>query len=176
MKILILGASGSGTTTLGRALAQRLRCAHLDLDDYYWMPTSPPYQQKRDAPDRLQLLRRDLDAASHAIASGSLLGWGSEVEDAFGLIVFLGVPTGIRLERLRQRETARFGRTNPEFLLWASQYDDGPPEGRSLAKHLAWLAGRRCPVLRIDGETSTEERVQQVVSAMASGDASNRLH
>ena len=29
-----LGASGSGTTTLGRALAERLQCPHFDTDDY----------------------------------------------------------------------------------------------------------------------------------------------
>jgi len=36
-RIHILGASGSGTTTLGRALAERLQCPHFDTDDYFWL-------------------------------------------------------------------------------------------------------------------------------------------
>ena len=39
-RIHILGASGSGTTTLGRALAERLQCRHFDTDDYFWLPTT----------------------------------------------------------------------------------------------------------------------------------------
>ena len=36
-RIHILGAAGSGTTTLGRALAERLQCPHFDTDDYFWL-------------------------------------------------------------------------------------------------------------------------------------------
>ena len=42
-RIHILGASGSGTTALGQALAEHLRCPHFDTDDYFWLPTDPPY-------------------------------------------------------------------------------------------------------------------------------------
>jgi adenylate kinase family enzyme len=161
MRILVTGASGSGTTTLGRALAAELQAAHLDLDDCYWLPTQPPYRHKRDAVERLALCVQHLRAPA-LVASGSLVGWGVELEDAFDLIVFLTVPTATRVERLRVRETARYGRADPAFLTWASQYDEGPPEGRSRAKHEAWLAQRRCPVLRIDGDVSTAERVRRV--------------
>jgi len=51
MLILITGASGSGTSTLGAALAKELGIAHLDADDYYWLPTTPPFTAKRDRAD-----------------------------------------------------------------------------------------------------------------------------
>lgn len=162
MKILVIGAAGSGTSTLGRALGARLACRHLDLDDYFWVPTTPPYQQKREAGDRLQALLRDLHATQNVIASGSLVAWGRDAEDAFDLIVFLYVPTALRIERIRQREVERFGQLNPAFLTWAAQYDEGPPEGRSLAKHASWLKERRCPILRIEGDISVDEGVTQV--------------
>jgi adenylate kinase family enzyme len=45
----ILGASGSGATTLGAALAQRLGFTHLDSDDFFWIKTDPPYVTPRRA-------------------------------------------------------------------------------------------------------------------------------
>ena len=47
-RLHILGASGSGTTTLGRALAERLTYLHFDTDDYYWLSTDPPFTAQRD--------------------------------------------------------------------------------------------------------------------------------
>ena len=61
-RIHILGASGSGTTTLGRALAERLQGPHFDTDDYFWLPTDPPYTQRRERTERQRLLMDDLTA------------------------------------------------------------------------------------------------------------------
>jgi adenylate kinase family enzyme len=36
MKILIFGASGSGTTTVGKSLAEILDYIHMEVDDYYY--------------------------------------------------------------------------------------------------------------------------------------------
>jgi adenylate kinase family enzyme len=167
MQILIVGASGSGTTTLGAALALRLGWRHCDGDDYYWLPTLPPYQAKRDAPQRAELLLRDLAEARDAVVSGSVMGWGAAIEDGFDLVVFLYVARELRLQRLRAREIRRHGQADPAFLDWAAQYDEGPPMGRSLAKHEAWLAARQCPVLRIEGDTSVEQRCALVVGSLA---------
>jgi hypothetical protein len=166
MRVLVMGASGSGTTTLGGALAQRLGWAHFDGDDYFWLPTSPPFQQRRDAAERLRLLLSDLERASHAVLSGSITGWGAELEHSFDLIVFLYLPAAVRLARLRDREMQRWGAVDRDFLEWAAQYDEGPPEGRSLAKHQAWLASRGCPVLRLEEDLSVDERLQRVLAAI----------
>jgi adenylate kinase family enzyme len=36
VRVHIFGASGSGTTTLGRTLAERLGVRFFDGDDYFW--------------------------------------------------------------------------------------------------------------------------------------------
>ncbi len=46
-RVHITGAAGSGTTTLGKALAQRWRCRQFDTDDFLWEPGDPPYQAVR---------------------------------------------------------------------------------------------------------------------------------
>ena len=103
-RIHILGASGSGTTTLGHALAERLNYAHFDTDDYFWLPTDPPFTEKREITLRQQLLMDDLTAHGSWILSGSLCGWGDVAIPLFELVVFLWIPPETRMERLRQRE------------------------------------------------------------------------
>lgn len=56
-RVHILGASGSGTTTLGRALAQAWSVPHADADDYFWVPADPPYLQKRPVEERITLMQ-----------------------------------------------------------------------------------------------------------------------
>ena len=52
------------------------------------------------------------------------------------------------------------------FIEWASHYEDGSREGRTRAKHEAWLAKLPCPVLRLDGSRPLAELVTEVASAI----------
>ena len=179
--IHIFGASGSGTTTLGRAVAARLRCSHLDTDDYFWVPTDPPYVTIRPREERCRLLGADLDRVGGFVLSGSICGpgdyWGRPFVERFALAVFLRVPTAVRMRRLRERERERFGAAlepggamheeHVAFLKWAEQYDTFPPTERSLALHEEWIATLACPVLRLDGERPAQELTDEVAAAWA---------
>jgi adenylate kinase family enzyme len=165
MRVLITGASGSGTTTLGRSLAGKLSWSCFDADDYYWLPSDPPFQRKCDPAARVSRFVADLGKVTDAVVSGSIMSWGEELEGSFDLIVFLTVPADIRVARLRQRELQKFGRVDIEFLTWAAQYEDGRLAGRSRQRHERWLADRKCRVLRIDGDTSVEDRVSKILTA-----------
>jgi adenylate kinase family enzyme len=164
MRILITGASGSGTTTLGRTLAESLNLPFFDVDDYYWAPTNPPFQQKRSAQERRSLLVEDLTMIQDgAVLAGSVVDWGAEIEDSFALIVFLIVAAEIRIPRLIKRETDRLGAPQKEFLEWAAQYDEGRLPGRSRAIHERWLSTRRCRILRIEGHVSVREGIRRIL-------------
>ena len=167
LRVLILGASGTGTTTLGCVLGDSLSFSVFDTDDYYWLPSTPPFQRKQDPAIRLAKICQDLEFASPAIISGSILNWGLELEDSLSLIVFLTVPSALRIARLEAREMRLYGKVDQEFLAWAAQYDDGKMSGRSREKHEQWLSQRACPVLRIEGDTSTVDRVARVRAAIA---------
>lgn len=166
MKMLITGASGSGTTSLGKAMAARLGWHFIDTDDHYWLPTKPPYQSKRDTAARLEMMLAELSGHESSIVSGSVMNWGRELEDSFDLIVFLYLDTAIRLRRLKIREERELGQVDPEFIEWASQYDNGTTLGRSLVIHKKWLAKRKCRVLNIEGTLSVEERCELVMEAL----------
>jgi adenylate kinase family enzyme len=176
LRIHVLGASGSGTTTLGAALAERIGCVHLDADEYFWEPTDPPFQSPRSIDQRQSLLEDDTGDLTSWVLSGSLCGWGDFLIPSIQLVVFLWVPTEIRLARLRAREEAEFGadalapggtmrQNHREFLDWAASYDDGDTTMRSMAQHQDWLIRLPCPVLRIEGKSTVENLVQRVLES-----------
>jgi adenylate kinase family enzyme len=100
-RIHIMGASGAGVSSLGRALAGALALPHHDTDDYFWLPTIPPYREMRQADDRLRLMREVFLPRAGWILSGSLNGWGDPLIPDFDLVVFVVTPREIRLQRLR---------------------------------------------------------------------------
>jgi len=175
-RIHILGASGSGTTSLGQALAERLGWPHFDTDTYFWLPTDPPFQKQRPVPDRLAMLAADLDAHSAWVLSGSLCGWGDVLIPRFDLVVFLWVPPDLRLARLREREQRRWGvelapggkmhDIHHAFMAWAAGYDAGDLTMRSRTLHEAWLARLPCPAVRLEGTESHEEHLTQVLAGL----------
>jgi adenylate kinase family enzyme len=169
LKVHIVGASGSGTTTLARALAPALGATALDSDDYFWWPTDPPFRDRRDRAVRHRLVMADLVQHPRAILSGAIIGWGDDVEHAFDLVVFLSLPHDLRVSRLRARELARYGRINEPFIAWAAGYDDDPPTSptRNRRRQLEWLTARRCPVLRLEGDLTVAERVARVLEQLA---------
>lgn len=167
MRVLITGASGTGTTTLGQALAEQLGVAFFDADNYYWLPTTPRFNVKRSSTSRLELILGDLQKEQSAIVAGSVVNWGIELEDGFSLIVFLTLNTEIRLARLSARELSQRGEINSEFIIWAAQYEKGYLPGRSLARQERWLSERStCPVLRLDGDLPVTERLKRVMEVL----------
>jgi adenylate kinase family enzyme len=109
VRIHVLGASGSGTTTLGKALAGNLDIPHLDTDDFFWMPTNPPYTTPRDVEARVALLQQQARADTGWVLSGSALKWARPFEPLYDLVVFLRIDPVIRMERIRRREVSRYG-------------------------------------------------------------------
>lgn len=174
-RIYVTGAAGSGVTTLGRVLSSGLGLVHVDCDDFYWMPTDPPYTTKRPAAERVPLIRRALGDAGWVL-TGSFDGWGDPLIDRVGLIVFLSTPQTVRLARLAAREKQRFGDRilpggdmygiNRSFMDWAAGYEQSGFNGRNRARHEAWLARQNAPVLRLDGETPPVELVDAVSVAL----------
>ena len=146
--IHIFGASGSGTTTISQKVCGHTGYSHFDSDSYFWLggppPPPDPFTVTRGRGDYAALMDRDLNSSPHWVLSGSVTGWYDELVSVFDLIVFVYVPTDIRMERLRRREAERYGdailpgnsrhQASAEFIEWASAYDSGTRSGRSCRK------------------------------------------
>lgn len=164
--IHLYGASGSGTSSLGRYIAEKSGCFFMDTDDYYWAPTNPPFTLKRTPEERLELINKELEKHEKVVLSGSLVGWGDELIPDITFAIRVVTDTDTRLQRIKQREKARFGarieqggdmyETHVEFLKWASEYDTGGINMRSKLRHDEWQKLLTCPICIVDGSESFE--------------------
>lgn len=105
--IHIFGASGAGTSTLGKKICEELGYFFMDTDDYFWEPTDPKYTVKRSFEERLRLMKEDIEKHDQIVISGSLVDWGDELVPLFTLAIRLVTDTDVRIERLRKREKAK---------------------------------------------------------------------
>jgi adenylate kinase family enzyme len=175
-RIHILGGSGSGTTTLGRNLAQALDCLHADTDSFFWLPSDPPFQNIRPEAERVALLAGALEGAAAWVLSGSATRWGDFLIPRFTCVVWIKLPAEERLRRLAARERQRNGaRIEPggdrhasylEFVAWAAEYDSERLDMRTHARHERWVQGLMCPLLRLDGLLTPKEQVRTVLETI----------
>jgi adenylate kinase family enzyme len=176
MHINIFGASGSGVTTLGQALSEKLDYPYFDSDHYFWFTSDPPFTERRPPEERNALINKEMAGNESWILGGSVINWNNNWQ--FDLSVFLYIPQELRLQRLKDREHERYGdiiytdkernRLYNEFIEWARGYDELITNSRSLHSHKNWMNNLKTPLLVIEGDTTVEERVEAVVKRLPS--------
>ena len=174
--LYIFGASGSGTTTLGRAASEALGWPQFDIDDYFWLPTDPPYTTARPREERLPMLLRDAAGAPGMVLTGWGEGWVYPLIPDFTLAVRLTLAPDLRLKRLEARERANFGsRRDPggdmheahlEFMDWAARFETGGLDMRSKASLDAWQERMICPVMTLDSADSVQANLARLLGAL----------
>lgn len=174
MRILIFGASASGTTTLGQSVANRLGIVHLDTDDYFWKKTDIPYTQKLSTDERISLIKADILRANNVIISGSLSDWGLPLTPLLTGAVRLSLEHDERIKRLIKRERDKYGdrilpngdmyQVHKDFVRWTEQYDTSTRlDIRTKAQHDWWQSQLNCPVLMLDSTDSVQHNTEEVI-------------
>lgn len=171
--IHIFGASGSGTTTLGKKICEELGYTQMDTDDYFWMPTEPKFTQKRPIQERIKRMKNDINQSENVVISGSLTDWGDELIPYFTLAIRIEMKQSVRIERLKKREKERYGsridpggdlyRQHIDFIEWAKSYDDAGLDIRSKALHDELQKSFRCKILYLDGEDELDDKFEKVL-------------
>lgn len=180
-RVLVTGAAGAGTTTLAAALAGRWSVPHADTDDYFWLPSDPPYQEPRPPAQRVDLMCEIFLPRPAWVLSGSVMGWGEaadRVMDAVDAVVLLTVDPEVRMRRVEERQRRRYGaeaispggplhQSHVDFLEWSRGYDDPGFDGRSLVQHLTWLGQLQVPSTRLDGTLPADQLVAACADLVA---------
>ena len=157
--VILMGVSGSGKSTVGASLAQRLECPFLDADDFH--PAANVEKMKRGIPlndeDRMPWLARLHDELEHRLGSGASVVLGcSALKESYRKIleeglsqidfVFLDVDQLTLTERLGKRKAHFF----PKELL-ESQFA---------------ALERPADAIVVDARLQFQDVVEQIVNAL----------
>ncbi|MDE7157026.1 MAG: shikimate kinase [Lachnospiraceae bacterium] len=138
----IYGASGSGTTTLGRKISEELGYKLMDTDDYFWLPTNPKYTTKRGKEERIVT---DTDIRIERLKLREKKHFGERI-----------MPGGDMYEH------------HMEFIEWAREYDTGSVNMRSKAKHDEWEKLLLCRQIVLNGTDDLDENFKKVQAEISS--------
>jgi len=172
MKIHLLGPSCSGTSTLGKLIAEKYNIPWFDTDDIFWVKTDPPFTTKRERNERIKLLKDVFDKNNSLVLSGSAIEWGDFTKDYLDLVIYKYVEQEIRIKRLLKREKSRHGNRieygndmyekHIEFLEWNKKYETGGMDMRSRKSELSWISDVKCKVIKLEQNILPEEELKIV--------------
>jgi len=191
MGIIIFGASGAGSTTLGKEVAQRLHFQYLDIDDYLWRSdTAIPLTVTRPPEERTELLMNDVRKHPNFVISGTIFNNSKLFEHLFNLAVFISTPAEICAERVRTREHAHWGeRVLPggdmykttrfhgdigDYIASAQRYETAEVSKFGRKLHEQWISELPCPVIRVDGMKSISENANWIIEQFTATKTKNQ--
>ena len=170
MGILICGLNGTGKSTLGRLLADRMRYEFIDNEDLFFPKADPSYtfSSPRSEEDVIRLLEEKISENNRFIFAAVRGNYGDRLIASLDYIVLIEVPKQIRSKRVRDRSYQKFG---ARILPGGDLYDKenkwfSLTDGRPETYVTDWLETVNCPVIRIDGTMPVKENVDYLLSAL----------
>lgn len=181
--ILICGLNGSGKSTFGKALAEKLNFHFIDNEDLYFPKTNPDYMfsSPRTREEVEKLLFDEIRLHESFVFTSVRGDYGEEFYPYLQCVVVIEVPREIRMRRVRNRSYLKFGgrmleggdlyeREERFFALVESRPENIVEEWlkslrESLIKRSVLISDPSyIPVIRIDGTKSVDENIDFVMN------------
>lgn len=165
--IMICGLNGTGKSTLGKALAEKLHFYFIDNENLYFSGTelSCVYAAPRTREEAETLLFREMNAHENFVFASVKGDYGEAVCPFFQYAVLISVPKDIRLQRVKNRSFQKFGsRMLPGGDLYGQEerfFDFVKSRSEDTVEE--WVQGLSCPVIRIDGRKPVEENINLIL-------------
>jgi len=181
MGIIIFGASGAGSTTLGKELAKRLDFQYLDIDDYLWRwDTAIPFTITCSQEERANSLMSDIKKYPNFVLAGTIFSDRHLFHPLLDMAVFISAPVEVCAERVRKREHARWGNRvllggdmykatrfhgdDEDYIANAERYETADVSKFGRKMHEKWIEEMPCPVIRVDGMKGVDEYIDAIIS------------
>lgn len=168
--IIVCGLNGTGKSTLGKALAERLHFYFIDNEELYFPKTDSTYTYAapRTREEVEKLLVNEIEAHDNFVFASVKGDYGETIYPSFRYAVLIDVPKDIRIERVKKRSFQKFGN---RMLSGGDLYEQ---EERffDLVKSRAedtvekWIQSLSCPIIRIDGTKTIEENINLIVEQL----------
>lgn len=183
--IAFFGLNGGGKSTLAHALARRIGCYEMDMEDYYFPeqrqsrhralengdridaenPGSLPFSAPRSREEVQAALIRDVQAHPDFVLSGVTPNWDDRLLARIDIAFWVQTPLAERLKRIQAREEKRFGARVREGGDMFSQQQAflKMVEGRDLQSVSEWAEKLGCPVIDVDGTLPVTENLERMM-------------
>ena len=176
MKIQLIGPTCSGTSTLGKLIAESFNIPWFDADDILWEKTDPPFTIQKEKIERIKILESIFEKNISLVLSGWTGEWGDIIKNKLDLVIYKYVEQDIRIERLYGREKQRYGnRIDPGNDMYIrfkgleeyiKLYETGGMNIRSRIRQLHWLNDLKCKIIKLEKNISLEEELKIVKEEM----------
>ena len=165
------GGNGAGKSTLGKALAQALGFAFMDVEDYFFPQDDADYKYDtvRTREQVNALLLDDMKKHQQFVLASVKGNFDENVRAMLNRAVYLHVPKDIRMQRVYDRSFRKFGdrmlpggdlyEREQRFLDMVQQR----PENEVLES----LQSLNIPIIQLDGTLPIETNVQAAVKLLA---------
>ena len=170
MGILICGLNGTGKSTLGRMLAERLGYCFIDNEDLFFPKTESSYEfsNPRSKEEAIQILEDRIAQDDKFVFAAVKGDYGDKLISSLQKVVLIEAPKSVRNHRIRERSFQKFG----DRILrggdlyekeesWFATVDNRPEDYVS-----QWLDNVNRPVIRVDGTLPVEKNVDHLVSIL----------
>ena len=167
MGIIICGLNGTGKSTLGKALAEKLHFYFIDIENLYFPQTDPNYiyASPRTREEVERLLLHEMGTHENFILATVKGDYGEDISSFIRCVILLDVPKDIRLQRVKKRSFQKFGN---RMLLGGDLYEQEEKffrfvESRDENIVEEWVKSLKCPVIRIDGTKPIDENINLII-------------
>lgn len=163
-RIVICGLNGSGKTTFGKELSQKINYLHKDIEDYYFNDENNDneykYSKPRSREDVSKDLEKDFNKYENILFTACKGDYG-ELSDLYDLAIFIKVDKDTRLMRIKERSYKQFGNRvlengdlyEKEKKYWDMVYNKDESEITD------WFNSLKCEKIELDGKKNIEENI-----------------
>lgn len=174
MGIIICGLNGTGKSTLGKALAEKMHFHFIDIENLYFPKTDPNYiyASPRTRKEVEKLLLHEIKAHKNFILASVKGDYGEDIYSLIQHVILLDVPKDIRLKRVKKRSFQKFGdrmlpggdlyEQEENFFRFVESRDENIVE--------EWAKSLSCTVIRIDGTKSIDENTNFIMEHIQNED------
>ena len=164
--IMVCGLNGSGKSTIGKALADKLGFHFIDNEHLFFsrLSSDEPYINPRSHDEATNILMNEVRDNPNFVFAAVKGDYGREILPLYTHIVLIEVPKNIRMQRIRNRSYSKFGE---RMMAGGDLYEQEEQffnfaEARSEDCSHNWAQTLSCPILKIDGTKPIEENVSLI--------------
>ena len=169
--IIVCGLNGVGKSTLGKALAEKLRYHFIDNEDLYFPKTDPDYMYAAERTrEEVESLLSDEITTHGDFVFVSVKGDYKKALPFFKYAVLISVPRDVRLKRVEERSFKKFGgRMLPGGDLYEREqgffeFVKARPENTVEE----WIKSFNGCVIRVDGTKPINDNVNLILEMIMS--------